>query len=237
MTAPAGRVPTSTYRLQITEDFDLVAAARVLPYLHDLGVDWVYLSPILAAETDSEHGYDVADHSRIDPARGGGAGLAARRPGGPAARHGRARRHRAQPCGRREPRRQRLVVERAHARSGVAVRRGVRHRLGRGRRSAAHPRGRRRRRPAVARRAGRQPAGRGRPAALLRQRLSARAGQRRRPRRRGRRRRHRARAPALRARRAGGSPTPASTTGGSSRSARSPPSASRSASGSTRRTR
>ena len=49
----APRVPTSTYRLQITEDFDLVAAAGVLPYLHDLGADWVYLSPILAAEADS----------------------------------------------------------------------------------------------------------------------------------------------------------------------------------------
>ncbi len=71
------RTPASTYRLQITEDFDLFAAARVLPYLHDLGADWVYLSPILASEADSDHGYDVADHSRIDPARGGGAGLAA----------------------------------------------------------------------------------------------------------------------------------------------------------------
>ncbi len=74
MSRPA---PTSTYRLQITEDFDLVAAAGVLSYLHDLGVDWVYLSPLLAAEADSEHGYDVADHTRIDPARGGVAGLAA----------------------------------------------------------------------------------------------------------------------------------------------------------------
>jgi len=71
------RTPTSTYRLQITEDFDLLAAARVLPYLHDLGTDWVYLSPILASEADSDHGYDVADHSRIDPGRGGVAGLAA----------------------------------------------------------------------------------------------------------------------------------------------------------------
>jgi malto-oligosyltrehalose synthase/malto-oligosyltrehalose trehalohydrolase len=71
------RTPRSTYRLQITDEFDLLAAARVLPYLHDLGVDWVYLSPILAAEADSRHGYDVADHSRIDPDRGGVAGLAA----------------------------------------------------------------------------------------------------------------------------------------------------------------
>jgi malto-oligosyltrehalose synthase/malto-oligosyltrehalose trehalohydrolase len=71
------RVPRSTYRLQITESFDLIAAARVLRYLHELGVDWVYLSPLLASESGSEHGYDVADHRAIDPARGRSAGLAA----------------------------------------------------------------------------------------------------------------------------------------------------------------
>jgi len=70
-------VPASTYRLQITEDFDLVAAARTLSYLHELGVDWVYLSPLLASESGSEHGYDVADHRAIDPARGRSSGLAA----------------------------------------------------------------------------------------------------------------------------------------------------------------
>ena len=68
--------PTSTYRLQITPSFDLHEAARVLPYLHDLGVDWVYLSPILEAEPGSEHGYDVVGHDRVDPARGGAEGLA-----------------------------------------------------------------------------------------------------------------------------------------------------------------
>ncbi|HXH80141.1 malto-oligosyltrehalose synthase [Nocardioides sp.] len=71
------RTPVSTYRLQINKDFDLHAAARVLPYLHDLGVDWVYLSPLLAAEADSNHGYDVTDHGRIDAARGGVSGLSA----------------------------------------------------------------------------------------------------------------------------------------------------------------
>lgn len=70
-------VPASTYRLQITPSFDLHEAARVLPYLHDLGVDWVYLSPILEAEPGSEHGYDVVRHDRVDPARGGAEGLAA----------------------------------------------------------------------------------------------------------------------------------------------------------------
>ncbi|WP_426243101.1 malto-oligosyltrehalose synthase [Nocardioides sp. LHG3406-4] len=71
------RTPVSTYRLQVTEEFDLFAVARLLPYLHDLGVDWVYLSPLLAAEVGSQHGYDVADHDHIDPARGGAPGLAA----------------------------------------------------------------------------------------------------------------------------------------------------------------
>jgi (1->4)-alpha-D-glucan 1-alpha-D-glucosylmutase len=71
------RTPTNTYRLQVTADFDLFEAARRLPYLHDLGVDWVYLSPLLAAEPGSAHGYDVVAHDRIDPARGGEEGLAA----------------------------------------------------------------------------------------------------------------------------------------------------------------
>ncbi|MGI9155861.1 MAG: malto-oligosyltrehalose synthase [Marmoricola sp.] len=71
------RTPASTYRLQVTKDFDLFAAARELSYLHDLGADWVYLSPLLCAEHGSTHGYDVVAHDRIDPARGGAKGLAA----------------------------------------------------------------------------------------------------------------------------------------------------------------
>lgn len=71
------RTPVSTYRLQITEEFDLFAAAQRLPYLHELGVDWVYLSPLLAAEPGSNHGYDVVAHDHIDASRGGAAGLAA----------------------------------------------------------------------------------------------------------------------------------------------------------------
>jgi (1->4)-alpha-D-glucan 1-alpha-D-glucosylmutase len=70
------RTPVSTYRLQITAGFDLFAATRVLPYLAELGVDWVYLSPLLEAEPGSDHGYDVVAHDRIDPARGGAEGLA-----------------------------------------------------------------------------------------------------------------------------------------------------------------
>ena len=37
------RVPQSTYRFQVTPDFDLHAAAGRLAYLHDLGVEAVRL--------------------------------------------------------------------------------------------------------------------------------------------------------------------------------------------------
>ena len=77
MTPARGRVPASTYRLQISEDFDLFDATARLPYLQDLGVDWVYLSPLLAAEPGSTHGYDVVGFDRVDSARGGPEGLAA----------------------------------------------------------------------------------------------------------------------------------------------------------------
>ncbi|MBT8797671.1 malto-oligosyltrehalose synthase [Microbacterium flavum] len=67
--------PRSTYRLQTRASFDLDAAAEVAPYLHALGVDWAYLSPILQAAAGSEHGYDVVDPTRVDQERGGKAGL------------------------------------------------------------------------------------------------------------------------------------------------------------------
>ena len=69
------RVPISTYRFQIRESFDLNAAADTLEYVRDLGADWVYFSPLLKAEEGSDHGYDVTDHSLIDPSRGGAEGL------------------------------------------------------------------------------------------------------------------------------------------------------------------
>lgn len=71
------RVPKNTYRLQITPDFDLFAATTRLQYLHDLGVDWVYLSPLLASEPGSQHGYDVVAFDHVDQQRGGPEGLAA----------------------------------------------------------------------------------------------------------------------------------------------------------------
>ena len=71
------KAPASTYRLQIRSSFTLFDAAETVPYLKSLGVDWVYLSPILTAERGSDHGYDVTDPSAVDPDRGGPEGLLA----------------------------------------------------------------------------------------------------------------------------------------------------------------
>jgi (1->4)-alpha-D-glucan 1-alpha-D-glucosylmutase len=71
------RTPVSTYRLQIRPSFTLQDAAELVPYLNSLGVDWIYLSPILTAEKGSDHGYDVTDPSAVDPDRGGAEGLEA----------------------------------------------------------------------------------------------------------------------------------------------------------------
>ena len=72
---PAPARPVSTYRLQIRPSFDLDAAAGIVDYLHALGAQTVYLSPLLTAAAGSDHGYDVVDPTRVDPARGGAAGL------------------------------------------------------------------------------------------------------------------------------------------------------------------
>src|ERR1700712_4800895 len=69
------RIPSSTYRLQIRHEFDLDDAAAIADYVHDLGADWLYLSPLLTAEPGSAHGYDVTDHAAVDPERGGPAAL------------------------------------------------------------------------------------------------------------------------------------------------------------------
>ncbi|MDA8068099.1 MAG: alpha-amylase family glycosyl hydrolase, partial [Actinomycetota bacterium] len=65
----------ATYRLQLTPDFGFDAAARLIPYLSELGVSHLYLSPSLEARAGSTHGYDVVDPTRISEDRGGEAAL------------------------------------------------------------------------------------------------------------------------------------------------------------------
>jgi (1->4)-alpha-D-glucan 1-alpha-D-glucosylmutase len=64
-------VPRATVRLQLHAGFDLRAAASIVPYLDRLGASHVYASPINAARPGSAHGYDVTDHTRINPELGG----------------------------------------------------------------------------------------------------------------------------------------------------------------------
>jgi (1->4)-alpha-D-glucan 1-alpha-D-glucosylmutase len=63
--------PTGTYRVQVRPDFPLKAAAEIADYLADLGVSDMYTAPILTATPGSQHGYDVVDHSRVNPEVGG----------------------------------------------------------------------------------------------------------------------------------------------------------------------
>ena len=99
----------------------------LVPYLAELGVTDVYLSPPFAAAPGSMHGYDVVDHNRC-------ATSSAARPATTAlcqaladARHGAARRLRAQPHGHRPA--QPLVDRRARERPVVALRALLRRRL------------------------------------------------------------------------------------------------------------
>ena len=61
------RRPGTTYRLQMHKGFRLEDVRAIVPYLHTLGVTDVYLSPYLDARPGSTHGYDVFDHSKINP--------------------------------------------------------------------------------------------------------------------------------------------------------------------------
>ena len=66
----------ASYRLQLHAGFPLSRAQQVLPYLKDLGVSHVYLSPCLQAVPGSLHGYDVTNPTRISEDLGGEAGWA-----------------------------------------------------------------------------------------------------------------------------------------------------------------
>ncbi len=64
------RVPLATYRIQFNRSFTFADARRIVPYLSELGITDVYASPCLKAGRDSEHGYDIVDHSSLNPTLG-----------------------------------------------------------------------------------------------------------------------------------------------------------------------
>ena len=74
---------TATYRLQLRgpqadpagRSFGFAEAAAQVPYLRDLGVSHLYLSPIFTADPTSTHNYDVTDPTEVNPELGGLEGL------------------------------------------------------------------------------------------------------------------------------------------------------------------
>lgn len=67
----------ATYRLQLTPEQEFAAVRALVPYLRELGISHLYLSPALQARTGSTHGYDVVDPTRVSDALGGEDGLRA----------------------------------------------------------------------------------------------------------------------------------------------------------------
>jgi len=64
------RIPSATYRLQFTPEFGFQQAKQIVGYLAQLGISDIYASPIFAARSGSQHGYDVVDQNRLNPELG-----------------------------------------------------------------------------------------------------------------------------------------------------------------------
>ncbi|MCW2967799.1 MAG: treY [Solirubrobacteraceae bacterium] len=61
----------ATYRLQLGPDLTFAGVRELVPYLAELGVSHLYLSPSFEARAGSTHGYDVIDPRRLSAALGG----------------------------------------------------------------------------------------------------------------------------------------------------------------------
>ena len=68
-------VPVATYRVQLTADFGFNSAAAIIPYLKALGITHLYASPFMKSRKGSTHGYDIVDHTKLNPELGGEAGF------------------------------------------------------------------------------------------------------------------------------------------------------------------
>ena len=64
------RIPSSTYRLQFNRQFTFADAKALVPYLHELGISDCYASPYFQARAESQHGYDITDHNKLNAAIG-----------------------------------------------------------------------------------------------------------------------------------------------------------------------
>lgn len=68
-------LPRSTARLQLHRGFTLDDACEQVSYYAKLGISHLYVSPITKARPGSMHGYDVIDHTVVNPELGGESAL------------------------------------------------------------------------------------------------------------------------------------------------------------------
>jgi (1->4)-alpha-D-glucan 1-alpha-D-glucosylmutase len=64
------RRPVNTYRVQLHGGFGFAQAESIVSYLAQLGVTDCYSSPHFKANPGSRHGYDICDHSTLNPELG-----------------------------------------------------------------------------------------------------------------------------------------------------------------------
>ena len=60
-------LPHATYRVQFNAGFTFRHARELVPYWARLGISHIYASPFLKANAGSMHGYDVVDHTQLNP--------------------------------------------------------------------------------------------------------------------------------------------------------------------------
>ena len=63
-------IPVATYRIQFNPDFGFQHAREILDYLGELGITYIYASPIFKAKKGSTHGYDTVDTNQLNPELG-----------------------------------------------------------------------------------------------------------------------------------------------------------------------
>lgn len=59
-------IPVATYRIQFNPDFGFQHAGEILDYLSELGITYIYASPIFKARKGSTHGYDTVDTNQLN---------------------------------------------------------------------------------------------------------------------------------------------------------------------------
>lgn len=63
-------IPLSTYRIQFSPSFKFIDACQIVPYLKELGIGCLYVSPIFMPRKGSTHGYDIVDPCQLNPELG-----------------------------------------------------------------------------------------------------------------------------------------------------------------------